>query len=399
VRLWQALREAEPKVASPLYRDDQLGMYLTEIVGRLTPESYKTVGGPPLRVVVIRDPRLNAFAMGHGLVAVNTGILGRVDNEVQLAAVLAHELSHITNRHSIRKYRALQNQQTAINVAAVLGALALTAAAVDQNRRGNPAAAQAIVGAGTPLLQVGLSLSLSAMVNGYSREMESEADQNGLRLMAEAGYPPIEMANFFRKMQAELPDRGSLETFFWGSHPRAVERIAAVEASIGANTQTITTTTGSALFETRIRPVRLADAEYNAFLGRGAIARSEAERTLNAIPSSDPRKPAFSTLVVGMLWGAVSNGARYRGDGKTADDAFGRSAALYERAAGEARGVPGGAPLEATSFRLLGLLHYGQRNTRGRACDAKEAFEKYLQLAPAALDRPDIMDRVRTLSC
>jgi len=82
--------------------------------------------------------------MAQGLIVVNTGILARVDNEAQLAAVLGHEMTHIINRHQIREYRALQNRQTAINVTAFLGTLALTAAAIDQSQRGRPEAAQAI---------------------------------------------------------------------------------------------------------------------------------------------------------------------------------------------------------------------------------------------------------------
>jgi len=107
-----------------------------------------------------------------------------------LPAILGHELTHITHRHTIRELWAARNRRTAINVAAFVGTLALAAAAVDQAQRGNPAAAQALVNVGAPALQIGLQLTFTAMVSGYSRDLETEADQEGIRLMAQAGYPP-----------------------------------------------------------------------------------------------------------------------------------------------------------------------------------------------------------------
>ena len=74
-RLWSFLRDAETKVApqSALYQDERLTIYLTGLVARLAPAGYEQAGGPPIRVVVRKDPRLNASAMAHGLIVVHSG--------------------------------------------------------------------------------------------------------------------------------------------------------------------------------------------------------------------------------------------------------------------------------------------------------------------------------------
>jgi len=311
-RLWSFLRDAQTKVApqSALYQDERLTTYLTGLVGRLTPAGYEQAGGPPIRVVVRKDPRLNASAMAHGLIVVHSGILARADNEAQLAAVLGHELTHITHRHTIREFRAMQNRQTAINVAAFVGTLALAAAAVDQAHRGNYAASQAITSTGAPMLQAGLQLTYTAMVSGYSRDMETEADQQGIRLMAQAGYPPREMAQFFRKMLAESPDGGALETFFWGNHPRMSERIEAAEA-FARTFPTSFSLRSNQEFEARTAGVRVANAEWDAYFGRVVLARAQVDRTVRAIPER-PEKAVISRLLYAHVASATSQGLAKR---------------------------------------------------------------------------------------
>src|SRR2546427_4322764 len=181
--LWEATRQAEAQVLSnkSRYEDGAMETYLQQIADRLTPTSYKHAGGNPILVKVRKDPRLNAFAMAHGTIGLHTSIAARAENEAQIAGILAHEITHVTHRHQVRKARELQNQRTAINVAGFLGTLALTAAAVDQSRRGNPEAGNALVQGGTPLLLTGLQLTHAAIVNGYSRDLEREADEEGMR--------------------------------------------------------------------------------------------------------------------------------------------------------------------------------------------------------------------------
>jgi predicted Zn-dependent protease len=336
--------------------------------------------------------------MAQGLIVINTGILARVDNEAQLAAVLAHELTHITNRHQVREYRALQNRQTAINVAAFLGTLALTAAAIDQERRGNPGAAQAIVTAGAPLLQVGLQLSFTAMVSGYSREMENEADAHGIRVMASAGYPPEEMSRFFLIMLADFPDRGAIESFFWGSHPRTSSRIEAAEAFARTYGLQTTPRAHSAEFEARTGVVRALNAQWDAYLGRTALARSQVARTVQALPER-PEKTVLARLLYANLEAAASAGAASRGQGSLATERFTSAVSLYQAIITDAATTPGAGPIQAQAYRSLGNLHYQHRDTRGRPCAAKAALAKYLEMTPNAPDHTAVAEKLRDLSC
>jgi hypothetical protein len=335
--------------------------------------------------------------MAHGLIVVNSGILARADNEAQLAAVLGHELTHITHRHQIREFRAAKNRQTAINVAAFIGTLALAAAAVDQAHRGNYAASQAISNAG-PILQVGLQLTYTAMVSGYSRDMETEADQQGIRLMAQAGYPPREMAQFFRKLLADSPDANAIETFFWGNHPRTTERIEAAEAFARSYSSTVSPRTSNQEFETRMAGVRVTNAQWDAYLGRTTLARAQVDRTLRTMPER-PDKPILTKILYANLIASSSNGLASRGQTDAATTSFTKAVSMYESAIADASTVPRGSNWLPYAYKSLGLYYYTQRDTRSRHCEARAALEKYLELAPSARDRAMVADRLRELSC
>jgi predicted Zn-dependent protease len=145
------------------------------------------------------------------------------------------------------------------------------------------------------MMQVGLQLTYTAMVSGYSRDLEAEADQQGIRLMAQAGYPPKEMAQFFRKMLADSPDSGAIETFFWGNHPRTKERIEAAEA-FARTYPTGSSSRSDQEFESRTASVRVANAQWDAYFGRTALARAQIDRTVRAIPAR-PEKAVVSRLL------------------------------------------------------------------------------------------------------
>jgi predicted Zn-dependent protease len=80
--------------------------------------------------------------------------------------------------------------------------------AIDLAGKGNVGTATAVAAVGSPVLDLGLKLSYSAMVSGYSRDLEWEADEEGMRRMAAAGYQPREIGSFFRTMLAETGDHG-----------------------------------------------------------------------------------------------------------------------------------------------------------------------------------------------
>lgn len=390
-QLWLALRQAEEKVLPPkaVYEDPALERYLTELASRVTPASYTAAGGQPIQVKVRKDPRLNAGAMAHGLIVVHTGLISRAENEGQLAGVLAHEVAHITHRHQIRKRRELQNQQTAINVAAFLGTLALAAAAVDQSSRGHYGTAQAISGVGQPLLTLGLNLTYSAMVSGYSRDMEREADQEGVKAMAAAGYSPRDLAQMFRHMLAESPERGKIETFFWGSHPRATERIETVEEE--AAKYSTTGRPDSAIFARQTARVRLSNAAWDAYLGRWWLAVTQVERVMTIVPTT--RRESLQTVWQAHLYSAASVGARSRKDEQGADHNFALAVTRYNSI------TSGAGTDQAAAYRGLADLYFAQRDYKATHCEARTAYAKYLELQPAAKDIVAIKARMAELLC
>ena len=157
----------------------------------------------------LRDPTLNAFAMPGGYIGVHSGLILAAQSESELAAVLAHEISHVTQRHLAR----MLNKQSQGQMASMLAlAVAILAA------RNNPDVA---IGAAV----AGQAASIQNQLN-YSRDFEREADRKGLQLLEDAGYDIRGMASFFERLQKfgrlyENNAPGYLRT-----HPLTTERIA-----------------------------------------------------------------------------------------------------------------------------------------------------------------------------
>ncbi len=142
---------------------------------------------------VIRSKEPNAFALANGVVVVNSGMITLLENEAQLAAVVAHEISHSTQEHTWRQMNKDKNKRTALMVGTI---------------------AAAAFGA-YPVLNM-LNLISAAMVNGYSRRLEDQADRVGLEYLVAAGYDPREAPRVWKIMSKKTGDMPN--TFFWSSH-------------------------------------------------------------------------------------------------------------------------------------------------------------------------------------
>ena len=141
---------------------------------------------------VIRDKEPNAFALANGVVVVNSGMITTLENEAQLAAVIAHEISHSTQEHTWRAMNKDKNKRTALLVGSIAASIF------------------------APGLDTVLDLVNGAMVNGYSRRLEDQADRIGLEYMVAANYDPREAPRVWKimsKKNGDLPN-----TFFWSSH-------------------------------------------------------------------------------------------------------------------------------------------------------------------------------------
>jgi len=192
-------------------QDEFLQAYLRRIGDRLaeTPEARQ--GAFPFSFTLLNVPMINAFALPGGPMFVFTGLIKATDNEAQLAAAMAHEMSHVILRHGT--HEASKKKATGW-VAMIGGALA--------------GAAMGNASAGGQLANAGLGLGENSLLLHFSRDAETEADALGSHLMAEAGYDPIEMAHFFEK----LAQTGSAGSQFFSDHPNPENRERAIEAEI-----------------------------------------------------------------------------------------------------------------------------------------------------------------------
>jgi len=193
-----------------VYSDAALNSYLERIGKSLLP-----AGEAPERVAwrfrVLRDPLANAFALPNGSIYVNTGLLALLENESQLASVLAHEVIHVTGRHSYHAQRSYRKKMVAIHIFQAAGAWVPIGS---------------VVGATINIIAGVAPHILAATINGYHRELEQEADIYAANKLYETNYDPREMANTFKLLQHSY--EVELIKVYYNDHPKLQERIAYV---------------------------------------------------------------------------------------------------------------------------------------------------------------------------
>ena len=161
----------------------------------------------PYQFHVVNEKEINAFALPGGPLYVNVGTIQAADNEAQLAGVMSHELSHIVQRHATRAATKQYKAQVGLGIlGAILGG-----------------------SAGGQLAGAGISFVAGSYFLKNSRQSEKEADLLGTDIMYDAGYDPIQLPNFFQKIEAEAGSRGSQ---FFSDHPNPGNRIEYVQQEI-----------------------------------------------------------------------------------------------------------------------------------------------------------------------
>ncbi|MFT5879482.1 MAG: putative Zn-dependent protease [Moritella sp.] len=165
----------------PMISDPVLKEYLSDLGGKLISQTDSVRF--PFHFFLIKNDEINAAAFLGGYVKVHTGLFLYAENESEFASVLAHEISHITQRHLARSLEA-QASNTQLTVAGLIGAVLLGIA--------NPAA-------GIAMLQTTVAINAQSSIN-YTRANEFEADRIGIQVLANAGYDPAAMSSFFGKL-------------------------------------------------------------------------------------------------------------------------------------------------------------------------------------------------------
>jgi predicted Zn-dependent protease len=221
-----AERKIGDRIARELYRDPDyiddplLDEYIQSLWkplvasaqarGELSPELHERFAW---QILLGRDRSVNAFALPGGYMGVHLGLMSVVASRDELASVMAHELSHVTQRH-ISRSMSDQARMTPIMIGSmILGLLAASK---------SPQSAQALIlGGQAAAIQTQLS---------FSRDMEREADRVGYGVMTEAGFDPQGFVSMFGKLQqaSALNDNGSFP--YLRSHPMTTERMADMQS-------------------------------------------------------------------------------------------------------------------------------------------------------------------------
>ena len=190
---------------------------------------------------LVRDRSVNAFALPGGYVGVHLGLIAMTEARDELAAVLAHEMSHVTQRHIARSFDN-SKQQSLIGLAALIVGVVAASRSNNGNvygdgvQRGN-------MGAGEALIMGGQAAVMQGTLN-FSRDMEREADRIGFSVLTGAGFSPAGMASMFEKLEksSRLNDSGAFP--YLRSHPLTAARIGEAKARMGAISWTPTSLPG-----------------------------------------------------------------------------------------------------------------------------------------------------------
>ena len=365
--------------------DPELSAFVTRVGKTLAPKPADDY--IRYRFFVLRDIEPNAFALPDGQVYVNTGLLALLENEAQLAAVLAHEVQHTAGHHGLLSYRSVKRKAIA---SMVLGPLTL--------------------GVG--------DYFLARSVYGYSRDLESEADRLGLKKMVAAGYDPNEMIEMLELLGEDSEgERPELKSSKWSTHPALQARAEAARTALPGATlgrKGGTLRVGGPEYLRLVRPVildtveDLVAADYpRTALGlvapivlQGGSARAhflvgEARRTLGARPliegeqvltNREKRKNRIRRAY-------YTRAERQEVLLKTEDGRAARKKNM-EKAVAEYRRALAIDPGLAEAHRGIGQA----LRVLGRPKEAGQELVIYLRARPDAPDKSLIVDELQTIT-
>jgi predicted Zn-dependent protease len=200
VSAFEEIKKQQPisKDSAALARVQKVGTRIAPVVGRDLP-------GARWEFVVFESDQVNAFALPGGKVGVYTGLLKLADNDNELAAVIAHEIAHVSARHGA--------ERTSQQMGAALLGTGVSIASNDSRYRDQ--------------IRLAYGLAATGTILKYSRDHESEADRIGLLYMARAGYDPQGALSFWRKMAAR--NQGPKPIEWLSTHPSDQTRIQRIQ--------------------------------------------------------------------------------------------------------------------------------------------------------------------------
>lgn len=372
--------EAELARQGAVYDDPALTPYLQEL-GRRCLAQEMTQGTLTFDFQIVRDPTVNAYAIANGRSYYHMGLLAKMRNPDMLAAIMAHETSHIIHRDILYRVDSL-HQKT---IAAKLAELTLVPAA-------------SLVGAGG-LASLVLNVSYASSVTGYGRDREAAADTYALERLQAVGLNPAAVVQAFEVLlQEDEKYRRGLEIWFLMDHPKTRLRIAEAKEWLSAKGLSETPLADDPEFLRLTDPIRLEAASLNIRFERYFHALDMLEDYLRRHPS-DPEALALQAECYRRL-AEVPKAAELELSAKQWSAMKPKDEKLWmaewrDKAETALRGVVQRHPKYPASYRELGLLYAA----KGQRQEAARNLETYLALKPDARDKRYITSqRDRVLS-
>ncbi|ACK54962.1 M48 family metalloprotease [Thauera aminoaromatica] len=317
-------------------QDEAVNRYVAGIGQRMGTLTHRPQ--MPYSYRVLNANYVNAYTFPGGAMGVTRGILADLDDEAQLAALLGHELGHVNARHA-----AQRQGQNLVAQAALAG---LNVAAQSSDWGG--------------LMSMGGQIGASALLAGYSREHEREADALGQEYLVKAGYPATGMVRLHQLLVAEEKSAPSLLQTMFSTHPMSSERMQAAQAaadaryrisnSLDARRERFMDSTASLR---RIRPT--IDACKNGETAMAARQYPKAQAEFQTALARTPRDYASNLRMAQCL--------QAQGQTAKAVDYADNAREIY--------------PQEAQAYKLAGVLALQQRDA-GRAYQNLDRFDRLL---------------------
>jgi predicted Zn-dependent protease len=381
-----------------VYHDTTLDAYLTRVGTAVVAD--KKLENVEWKFRALRDPVPNAFALPNGSIYINTGLLALLDDENQLAAVLAHEVTHVSHRHTYLRNRSLRKKVLAINIINTIGTW---------NPIGGPA------GLAINLIATISPLMLALSVLGYSREQEKDADLEGLKAASAAGFVSEGMPNSFKAMQRDI--EGEQLNSFYSDHPKLQERVNYTSGSIGAGARKLSDEEAKTARDDYLAVMEVIDRRNVELAINGGRFRSAvylSQKLVNLHPDSSenvfylaesyrtlgPRNAELTTQQ--LTSGAKKKAAKTRSK-RTLEE---QETELLATPAGQAAWKSNSEKAETLFLRALELNRLNANARRGlgmlyerlnRKQEAASEYAKYLELAPNAIDTERIRRRLAVL--
>ena len=381
-----------------VYHDPGLDNYLTRVGAAVSAD--KEFENVEWKFRALRDPVPNAFALPNGSIYINTGLLALLEDENQLAAVLAHEVTHVIHRHTYLRNRSMRKKVLAINILNTIGTW-------------NPITGPA--GLAIDLIATLSPLMLALSVFGYSREQEKQADLEGLKYATAAGFVPEGMPNSFRAMQKDL--EGEQLNTFYADHPKLQERVNYTSSCIAADARKLTDDDAKHAKDDYLAVMEAVDRHnidlaINAGRFRSAVFVSQKLVDMRPESSENIYYLAESYRTLGprnaqltdqqLTSGAKKKAAKTRSK-RTLEE---QEAELLKTPAGQEAWKANSQKAEQLFLRALEVNRFNTRAHRGlgmlyekldRKQEAASEYAKYLELAPNAIDTERVRRRLAVL--